>query len=188
MVYAALAVIAAVCAVQALRMPRLLPAAVWLAGASAAVSITLYLLGAAQVAVVELSVGAGLVTVLLVFAITMAGEEPVAGRSVVPGHIALILVAAAALLLLWLVLPLVVLSDAPPDDTTFMGIFWQARTADVLAQILLVFTGVLCLLGLMIEPPEPQIHVETAELVDTSQAQKPPDANLTEIAAEEEPA
>ena len=187
MVYAALAVIAAVCAVQALRMPRLLPAAVWLAGASAAVSVTLYLLGAAQVAVIELSVGAGLVTVILVFAITMAGDEPVAGRSIVPGHIALILVAVAALLVL-LGLPLVVLTDAPLDDTTFSGVFWQARTADVLAQILLVFTGVLCLLGLMIEPPAPQIHRETATTVDIGQAAEPPDASLAEMVAEEEPA
>jgi len=53
----------------------LIASALWLAGVSALVSIMCYLLGAYAVAVIELSVGAGLVTVLFVFAISIAGEE-----------------------------------------------------------------------------------------------------------------
>jgi NADH:ubiquinone oxidoreductase subunit 6 (subunit J) len=151
MVYAVLVILAAGCAIQALRMARLLPAALWLAGTSAAVSVALYLMGAVEVAVIELSVGAGLVTVLLVFAITMAGDEPVIHMPVVPRRIALLLVGGAAVLLLWLLVPLAVTSPAAADGSTFANIFWHARSADILAQVLLVFTGVLCLLGLMVD-------------------------------------
>jgi len=55
------------CGVQAIRAKRLLAAALWLAGVSAAVATLMYSLGAYEVAVIELSVGAGLVTVLFVF-------------------------------------------------------------------------------------------------------------------------
>lgn len=151
MVYAVLVIIAAVCAIQALRMPRLLPAALWLAGTSAAVSVALYLMGAPEVAVIELSVGAGLVTVLLVFAITMAGDEPAVRTPVVPRHIALLLVAGAAVLLLWLLVPLAIAAPVESGEGSFADVFWHARSADILAQVLLIFTGVLCLLGLMVD-------------------------------------
>lgn len=151
MVYAVLILVAALCAIQALRVSRLLPAALWLAGTSAAVSMTLYLMGAVEVAVIELSVGAGLVTVLLVFAITMAGDEPVGRAAVVPHRVALLLVGGAALLLLWLVVPLAVTTPSEADSSVFAATFWHARSADVLAQVLLIFTGVLCLIGLMVD-------------------------------------
>lgn len=151
MVYAVLVILAAACAVQALRMARLLPAALWLAGTSAAVSVALYLLGAVEVAVIELSVGAGLVTVLLVFAITMAGDEPTADGPVVPRRVALVLVGAAAALLLWLLIPLAVSAPAEAEAASFADVFWHARSADILAQVLLIFTGVLCLLGLLVD-------------------------------------
>ena len=48
----------------------------WLAAVSALVGLLLYQLGAWEIAVIELSVGAGLVTVLMVFAITMIGDPP----------------------------------------------------------------------------------------------------------------
>ena len=66
-----------VCALQAVRAKRLLHSALWLAGASALVALEMYLMGAPEVAVIELSVGAGLVTVLFVFAINIAGEEAI---------------------------------------------------------------------------------------------------------------
>ena len=64
-------------AIQAIRVKRLLVTALWLASTSALTSIMLYLLGGYRIAVIELSVGAGLVTVLFVFAINIAGEEPI---------------------------------------------------------------------------------------------------------------
>src|SRR5690349_5712869 len=71
-------------AIQAIRAPRLLISAVWLAAVSALLSIFLYNLGATTVAVIELSVGAGLVTVLLVFAISISGEETLDRQPSVP--------------------------------------------------------------------------------------------------------
>ena len=74
------------CAVMAVRTQRLLVSALWLAGASALVSLWMYILGAPEVAVIELSVGAGLVTVLFVFAINIAGEgiAPPGQRPIAP--------------------------------------------------------------------------------------------------------
>ena len=54
---------------------RPLTAALWLAVLSAITALLLYRLGAPEVAVIELSVGAGLITVLLAFAISMAEDE-----------------------------------------------------------------------------------------------------------------
>ena len=73
-----------ICAIQAIRARRLIVSALWLAGTSAILSLIFYLVGAYLVAVIELSVGAGLVTVLFVFAISIAGEEAVELRSLVP--------------------------------------------------------------------------------------------------------
>ena len=79
--YGFLGVAAIVCAYRAMVTQRLLICSLYLACVSASVSGILYLLGAQQVAVIELSVGAGLVTVLFVFAINIAGEETVDVRS-----------------------------------------------------------------------------------------------------------
>jgi uncharacterized MnhB-related membrane protein len=80
------------CAIQAVRASRLLISALWLAGASALTALLMYLLGAPEVAVIELSVGAGLVTVLFVFAINIAGEERLDIMPVMPRPLAWLLV------------------------------------------------------------------------------------------------
>ena len=77
-----------ICALGAVRSRRLLVSALWLAGCSAMVAVMMYLLGAREVAVIELSVGAGLVTVLFVFAINIAGEEIKVVRSILPRPLA----------------------------------------------------------------------------------------------------
>src|SRR5512138_2609890 len=81
-----------VCVLQAVRAQRLLHSALWLAGTSALVALEMYLLGAPEVAVIELSVGAGLVTVLFVFAINIAGEEAMSALPIVPRPLAWVLV------------------------------------------------------------------------------------------------
>ena len=68
------------CAAMAIRAQKLLISALWLAGSSALVALWIYILGAPEIAVIELSVGAGLVTVLFVFAINIAGEGGVSPR------------------------------------------------------------------------------------------------------------
>ncbi len=84
MLYALVGVGALGCAVAAVTSKRMLISAIWLALASALVALDMYLLGAPFIAVIELSVGAGLVTVLFVFAINLTGDEalPVANSRV----------------------------------------------------------------------------------------------------------
>ncbi len=136
------------CAVEAILANRLLIAALWLAGVSALVAITLYVLGAPQVAVVELSVGAGLVTVLFVFAISIAGDESMKASGLIPGTLAWSLILLVVVLLGWTFLT--TSGNAPPTaEQPFTNVFWQQRQLDVLVQIVLIFVGVLGVLGLL---------------------------------------
>ena len=77
------------CAIQAIRVKKLIAEALWRAGCSGLTALLLYLLGAPEIAVIELSVGAGLVTVLFVFAINIIGDEaPVRMPAIPPGNLA----------------------------------------------------------------------------------------------------
>jgi uncharacterized MnhB-related membrane protein len=137
------------CAVQAIRAAQLLIAALWLAGVSALLAVLMYGLGAREVAVIELSVGAGLVTVLFIFAISLAGDEPMPARPVVPRWLAAVLLAVFALLIL-VTIP-VIPSPNSVSNATFAEIFWHERSADALAQIALIFAGALSVLGFLTE-------------------------------------
>ncbi|MCC6805307.1 MAG: hypothetical protein IT319_20675 [Anaerolineae bacterium] len=148
MMYVIVLIVLLFCAAQAVRAARLMIAALWLAGVSALVAILLYGAGAYEVAVIELSVGAGLVTVLFVFAISLAGDEPLPARSVVPKAVALALVFGVAALLLAFAQPPALTGDTPPE-ATFAQVFWNTRSADVLAQVVLIFAGALSVLGLL---------------------------------------
>ncbi len=139
------------CAVQAIRAARLLSSAVWLAGASALTALWLYILGAQQPAVIELSVGAGLVTVLFIFAISISGEEAFTAYPRVPRKLALLLVVGAVALL---AVDLAVASGMPRavDEravSTLSDTFWNARALDMLVQMVLIFAGVLGVLNLI---------------------------------------
>ncbi len=138
------------CAVLAIRAARLLTAAFWLAGVSLLTALTLYLIGAREVAVIELSVGAGLVTVLFVFAISIAGDDAMRSRPVISKSLACLLIVLSSLLLGFLILPT---GDSRNmlSETSFAVVFWQERELDVLAQIALIFVGVLSILGLLSE-------------------------------------
>ncbi|HSR46747.1 MAG TPA: hydrogenase subunit MbhD domain-containing protein [Anaerolineales bacterium] len=138
----------------AARARRLLASALWLAGTSALAAIFLYLLGAYEVAVIELSVGAGLVTVLLVFAINIAGEEKVGLPSVVPRGLAWLLCLAPLAVIGALILPQLT-TVAPPAVAGFVNVLWQDRALDVIVQVVLIYAGVLGLLGLLAEKEAP---------------------------------
>jgi NADH:ubiquinone oxidoreductase subunit 6 (subunit J) len=170
MLYALLMVAILVFAIQAIRAERLLHSAIWLAGVSALLAIVFYQLGAYQVAVIELSVGAGLVTVLFVFAIGMAGEDRINLRSLIPKPLAWGLVIAAMLLLGWLALPSgpetavlelnqpTVVGNVAAAQTTeepIQVVIWEQRGLDVLVQVVLIFSGVLGILGLLAEAKGP---------------------------------
>lgn len=141
-----------VCAAQAVRAQRLLHSALWLAGTSALVALELYLLGAPEVAVIELSVGAGLVTVLFVFAINIAGDEAIPVQPIIPRPLARLLVLFSVVLLGWL--DWGILSTIVPvaEPMFFKRVLWENRLLDVMLQVALIFAGVLGVLGMLAEP------------------------------------
>ena len=141
-----------ICAAFAIRTRRLLISALWLAGCSALTALLLYLLGAAEIAVIELSVGAGLVTVLFVFAINIAGDEPlVTLPSLVPAPLAWIAALAAVGLGGWMALPNLRPDAGLVQADTFAKVLWEHRSLDVLLQVVLIIGGVLTVLGLLAE-------------------------------------
>jgi len=152
------------CAVQAIRAKRLLAAALWLAGVSALLAIFFYTLGAPEIAVIELSVGAGLLTVLLVFAVSLAGDGASehgasAERALVPKLLAWGLVGLSSLLLAWTIAPQ--LGTQPPNTgPAFARVLWHERGLDVLGQIALIFTGAIGVLGLLGEPGPAELQTE----------------------------
>jgi NADH:ubiquinone oxidoreductase subunit 6 (subunit J) len=151
-----LIILATAFAIGAIRARRLLTSAMWLAGVSALVSIILYQYGARQVAVIELSVGAGLVTVLFVFAISIAGDDPIDTRPVIPWPFVIGISILFVLLLGWYVLPVSVTPlKAISEETNLSEILWNRRGLDVLVQVVLIFSSILGLLGLLAEAKPP---------------------------------
>lgn len=147
MSYVWLAVGTLICAAGAIRARNLLYSALWLAGTSAFVAIALYAAGARQAAVIELSVGAGLVTVLLVFAIGVTGLETMEGPPLLPVSLLWSLVLVPLVLLAVLTLPL--LSPFAGAGSQPLGlVLWQQRTLDVLVLIALIFVAALGMLGI----------------------------------------
>jgi uncharacterized MnhB-related membrane protein len=142
-----------VCAVQAIRASRLLYSAMWLAGTSALVALLMYMLGAPEVAVIELSVGAGLVTVIFVFAINIAGDEMFKVKPLIPKPLALLFILIAVLLTGWFILPALNLYSGYTLGIPFItNRLWNDRTLDILLQVMMIFTGTLGILGLLSEP------------------------------------
>jgi hypothetical protein len=92
--------------------------------------------------------------VLFVFAISIAGEEAMDARAVLPRPLAWALVIVSSILLGWMILPSTHI-DGPIAETSFAMMLWQDRGLDVLAQIALIFAGVLGVLGLLAEARAP---------------------------------
>jgi len=151
MVHVLIAAVTIVCSILAVRASRLLASAIWLAATSALVALEMYLLGAPEIAVIELSVGAGLVTILFVFAINLTGEETFDARRMIPRPMAGALLAIAGLILLYMIWPEIDHITAGSMQGTFREIFWDNRKLDTLLQILMIFSGVLGVLGLLQE-------------------------------------
>jgi hypothetical protein len=95
-------------------------------------------------------VGAGLVTVLFVFAIAIAGEDRMIAQSIIPRLLGWLLIIAVIALLGWLTVPIQP-TDSDMIEAPFAVVLWQERGLDVLVQIGLIFAGVLGILGLLSE-------------------------------------
>jgi uncharacterized MnhB-related membrane protein len=146
--YLLLVIAAIFCAYQVVRSQRLLNVSLWLAVTSAVVALIIYMLGAPEVAVIELSVGAGLVTVLFVFAFSIVGELTVDMTTLLPRAQVWALVLMVSFALGWLVMPLAV-EKVPASELSFASTLWRERGLDVIAQIVLIFCGVMGLIGLL---------------------------------------
>jgi uncharacterized MnhB-related membrane protein len=148
--YAVFLLGAVFCAYRAIVAKSILSATIYLACISALVSAVLYLLGAAQVAVMELSVGAGLVTVLLVYALSVVGDDAMDPASVIPKPLAFVVVGLVTVLLGSMAFPAV---RMPFTTGSFdlADALWQNRVLDVWIQIVLIFSGVMGVLGLLSE-------------------------------------
>jgi uncharacterized MnhB-related membrane protein len=152
------------CAILAVTSKRLLVSAIWLAVTSALVALMLFLLGAQQVAVIELSVGAGLVTVLFVFAINISGEEPLNLKPIMPKPLAWGLVIAAVALTTYMVINGGSLGLALASEKTAAAssILWSDRYLDIVLQVAFIFCGALGVLGILSEG-KPEIKMEEEE-------------------------
>ncbi len=146
------------CAVMAIRAKRLLVSALWLAGTSALVALFLYLLGATEIAVIELSVGAGLVTVLFVFAINISGEEALAAHPLIPRPLAWAIIAISIILVAWLMLPGVNVAMPALPSGDLGNTLWQSRSLDVFLMAVLILAGALAMLGLLAEDKQKEVH------------------------------
>jgi uncharacterized MnhB-related membrane protein len=135
-------------AILAITAKRLLSSAIWLAGVSALSAILFYILGAREVAVIELSIGVGLVTVLFVFAISIAGDDAMDAKPLIPRILGTLLALCMILLLCGMVIPGFV-SAEPIAEPTSTDILWQVRGMDLIVQVAVIFAGVLSVLGLL---------------------------------------
>ena len=141
---------ASFCAYRAIVSKKILSATIYLACISALISAVIYMLGAAQVAVIELSVGAGLVTVLLVYAVSVVGDDAFDPPSVVSKPLAFGLVGLVAMVLGAMVYPALPVQFERGSMNLAISM-WQSRVLDVWIQIALIFSGVLGILGLLSE-------------------------------------
>ena len=164
------------CAVQALRATGLLTAALWLAGVSALLATFLYAIGGHEIAVIELSVGTGLVTVLLVFAISITGDGATDARARLPRPLAWALIILASLLLGWMTMPWIAI-HAVTVEYPFARVLWQGRSLDVLVQIVLMFIGALGVVGLLADarPPTqaPAARANESEPLERNDERRP---------------
>jgi NADH-quinone oxidoreductase subunit J len=127
----------------------LIRAVLGLAAASIGIAILMFLLGASLAAVFELSVCAGLITVVFISSISMT--QP-ASRSDsakwARGHLRhywplpLVLV-ATGLVTAFLCLKLPIALPAPAEAADARSILWDSRQTDLLGQAIALFAGVL---------------------------------------------
>jgi NADH:ubiquinone oxidoreductase subunit 6 (subunit J) len=153
-----LPVVAAVfCAYRVMRARRLMAVTIWLAIVSALTATLLFSLGAYEVAVIELSVGAWLVTVLFVFAFSIVGEETFDKTTIIPRPLAWLVVILLLALLGWMALPLAAPVPASGGEASFGTVLWEHRGLDVLIQVVFIFAGVMGLIGLLSEVKKPAL-------------------------------
>jgi NADH:ubiquinone oxidoreductase subunit 6 (subunit J) len=161
-------------ALLAVLLTDLLRSAISLAFASVALSIIFFQLGVPYAAAIELSVGAGLVMVLLVSAIGMTRRTPPEqeeqGKSPVVIIPILALIAVAVIdISAFVTLNSQLRTSNPylPAPASFSETLWQMRWVDILAQLGIVLAGVFAVLALF---------RKEGGLIGTPRDETPPDS------------
>lgn len=151
LIYALIAVALLYSAHKATRVKGLLNAALWLAATSCLTAILMYIMGSPGIAVIELSVGAGLVTVLFVFAISIIGDEKIESKFFIPPLAALLMATIPFIILafLWISGISPVFKNTPAD--ILANTIWEDRKVDLYLQAALIITGILGIM-LLIAP------------------------------------
>jgi NADH-quinone oxidoreductase subunit J len=129
----------------------LLYVAISLATVSAILALVLFLFHANTAGVFELSVCAGLITVLFVSTVSLTKDSDRKVESRSAGYFVvlfvLIFIGMDFYIMKWLSQSLLP-ATAPQSAGTFQKIFWEVRSADVLGQLALIMAGVFGILAL----------------------------------------
>lgn len=142
-------------ALMAVFLRDLLRAAVSLAFMSALLAVVLYRMNSPYAAVFELSVVAGLITVLFVSAIALTKDEEQVAEARWPLYVFPLVLALAGVAILAVVPALFGSTPAGWGNptATFGGTLWGLRSLDILGQIAVIFGGVFGVLALFREKP-----------------------------------
>lgn len=129
----------------------LLYVAVCLATISGLLALVLFMFGANIAGVFELSVCAGLITVLFISTVSLTKDSDKAVETRLPAYfvplVILLFIGIDFFIIHWIsnALPPVV---TPQPSGTFQRVFWELRSADILGQIGLIGAGVFGILTL----------------------------------------
>jgi NADH-quinone oxidoreductase subunit J len=129
----------------------LLYVAVSLAAISAVLAMVLFKFGANIAGVFELSVCAGLITVLFIATVSMTKNSDQKAESRLPTYFipffVLIFIGMDFYIMQWLA-GSVTAMGAPHSSGTFQQVFWDMRSSDILGQVALILAGVFGILSL----------------------------------------
>ncbi|MFP4321873.1 MAG: NADH-quinone oxidoreductase subunit J [Anaerolineales bacterium] len=134
----------------ALWSQRLVTTVIALAAISGLASVILYLMGAHFAAVIELSVGAGLVAVLFAFTNSLLPQNMTERLpTIVPPLVAGLLAAGITFIVGLLLVHQIGEPASSGTASDFEAVFWGQRSADVFVQLVIIFAGALGVLGLL---------------------------------------
>jgi NADH-quinone oxidoreductase subunit J len=140
----------------------LLYAAISLALASIMLSLVLFSFGANVAAVFELSVCAGLITVLFVSTVSLTKDSDQKTESRIPAlfmvPLLVVFLGAGYFLTMWLVGTVLPAPVPATQVRPFAETFWGQRTTDVLGQVSLILVGVFGILAIFRVRKEERHH------------------------------
>jgi hypothetical protein len=93
--------------------------------------------------------------VLLVYALSVVGEDVFDPTSLIPKPLAFLLVAVIGGLVLWMAYPITG-HQTVNGEVLLASVLWKQRALDVWVQVALIFSGVMGVLGLLSEKVHPQ--------------------------------